>query len=99
MTVSRATQCYRRVQVNIDNLLRELSGPQPLHRDVDIISKPRIWNRGASAVSFETQPAFQTTGGGKGGNPTYFNPTLCQCHLDTKFPSFVDVRDVEVLMH
>ena len=45
---------------DINSLLRELSGPRPLCRGVDIVSKSRIWGDGASAISFETQPTFQT---------------------------------------
>ena len=66
-------------------------------RGVDIVSKPRIWDDGASAVSFETQPTFQTVGGGKDGNPTYFNPTTYWCYPDTRFSSLVRIYDVEVL--
>ena len=85
--------------MNINSLLRELSGPRPLCRGVDIVSKPRIWGDGASAVSFETQPTFQTAGCGKGGNPTYFNPTTCWYHPDTRFSSLVRIHDVEVLRY
>jgi hypothetical protein len=35
---------YTRFQTNINSLLRELSGPQPLRRGPDIISKPLIWD-------------------------------------------------------
>ena len=85
--------------MNINNLLRELSGPQPLCRGVDIVFKPRIWGDGASAVSFETQPTSHTAGCGKGGNPTYFNPTTCWYHPDTRFSGFVRIHDVEVLRY
>ena len=83
--------------MNINSLLRELSGPRPLCRGVDIVSKPRIWGGGASAVSFEIQLAFQTVGGGKGDNSTYFNPTTCWRHSDTQLSSLVRIHDVEVL--
>ena len=35
VTVPRATQCYRRVQMNTNSLVRELSGPRPSRRVVD----------------------------------------------------------------
>jgi len=63
-----------------------------LRQGVDIVSKPRIGRL------LETQPTFQTAGGGKGGNRTYSNPTTCWCHLDTKFSGFVGAHDVEVLI-
>ena len=66
---------------------------------VDIVSKPRIWNRGASAISLETQPTFQTAGDGKDGNPAYLNPTTYWRHLDALFPGLVGVYDVEVLRY
>ena len=56
---------YTRVQTNIESLLRELSGPRPLHRVVDIVSKPRIWSRGAEAISFENWPTLQVKGLGR----------------------------------
>ena len=65
---------------------------------MDIVSKPHVWGDGASAVSFETQPTFQI-GGGRGGNPAYFNPTTCWCHPDTQFSSLVRIYDVEVLRY
>jgi hypothetical protein len=48
---------------------------------VDIVSKPRIWNRDATAVSLENLPTFQITGAGKDRNLTYFEPTKCWYHL------------------
>ena len=39
----------RRVQTNIQSLSRELSGPRPLCRVADIVSKQRVWNRNTSA--------------------------------------------------
>jgi len=42
---------------------------------MDIVSKPRIWSRGALAISLETQPTSQVTGAKKDCNPAYFNPT------------------------
>ena len=57
---------HTRVQTNIESLLREPSGPRPLRRVVDIvISKPRIWSRGAKAISLENRPALQVTGSGR----------------------------------
>ena len=54
---------------------------------------------GASAVSLETWPTFQTMGCGKDGNPMCFNPITCWCNLDVRFPSFVGPHDVEVLKY
>jgi len=87
---------YTCIQTSIQSLLRELSGPRPLRRDVDIASKPRIWDHGASAVSLETRPTSQILGCGKGGSPVYFNPTICWCDFDIQSSSFVGPRDVEV---
>ena len=56
---------YTRVQTNIESLLRELSGPRPLRRVVDIVSKPRIWSRGAKAILLDNRPALQVTGLGR----------------------------------
>jgi hypothetical protein len=64
-----------------------------------MIPKPHICNRGALAVSFETQPTFRTTGDGKDGNPTYFDPTTRRRRLDAWFSGFVNVRDVGVLIY
>lgn len=41
----------------------ELSGPRPLHRVVNIVSKPRIRSRNAPAVSLENQPNSQVREG------------------------------------
>ena len=60
--------------MNIKTLLRELPGPRLLHWDVDIVPKPRFWNRGAMTVSLEAQPASRVTGVGKDSIPTYLNP-------------------------
>jgi hypothetical protein len=43
----------RCVQTNTYDLTRELSGPRLLRRVVNIVSKPRIWNPGAKAVSLK----------------------------------------------
>ena len=53
---------YTRVQTNIESILRELSGPHPLCRVVDIVSKLYIWSRGAKAILLDNQPALQVTG-------------------------------------
>jgi len=46
----------------------ELSGPRPLRRVADIVSKPRIWNRNAGIDSFEAHPTTRIMGGGKDRN-------------------------------
>ena len=38
VTVPRATQCYTRVQMNIDSLLKKLSGSRPSRRVVDRVN-------------------------------------------------------------
>ena len=43
----------------------ELSGPRPFRRGVDIASKPRILDRGATTVSLESRPIFHITGAGR----------------------------------
>lgn len=96
-----ATQCYKRVWMSISILLREVSGPDRCVGVwiLKVVSKPHIWDHGASAVSLGTQPTFQTTGDGKGSSPTYLNPTICWCHFSTRFSSFIDLRDAEVLRY
>jgi hypothetical protein len=54
---------------NTHALTRELSGPRPLRRAGDIVSKPRIWNHGAKAVSLRTQPTLRVAGSGELANP------------------------------
>ena len=66
---------YIHVQTNISSLLRErLSGPRPLRRAVDIVSKPRIWICGAKAVLLKTRPTFRIMGVRKTGIPPTPNP-------------------------
>ena len=55
---------YRRVQMNAQCLLRELSGLRPLCRAMDIVSNPRVWNHNTGAVSFESWPPFKIQGSG-----------------------------------
>ena len=96
MSMSDYPQGYDGVSTNIQFLLRELSGPRPLRRGKDFVSKPHIWNPAPWPFSFETQSSSQITGGGKDGNLTYFNPTTCWCHLDAWSSSSVGPHDVEV---
>jgi hypothetical protein len=70
---------YMRIQMDIKTLIRELSGPRPLRWVMDIVPKPHIWNRGAKAVSLETQSTIQIMGAGKDHNSTYFKPTKYWC--------------------
>ena len=44
VTVRKAAILYTRIQTNIHCLLRELSGPRPLCRGADIVSKPFVWD-------------------------------------------------------
>ena len=43
----------------------ELSGPRPFRRVTEIVSKSRIWSRGAKAISLENRPTLQVTGPGR----------------------------------
>ena len=54
---------------------RGLSGPRLLRQGVDIVSKPRIRDHGASTVLLETQPTFQTTGVGRAATPPHADVT------------------------
>lgn len=49
-----------------------LSGPRPLCRVADIVSKPRILDRSTPAVSPENQSIFRITGVGKDCDPTMY---------------------------
>ena len=60
---------HTRVQTNTHYLLRELSGPHPLCRDMDIVSKPHIWNHNTGVVSFECWPPSEIQGSGKAAIP------------------------------
>ena len=61
--------------MNIHSLLRELSGPRPLRRVMDIVSKPRIWSR--SDGHFTRKPAVPPSYGvGKDCNLVYLNRTV-----------------------
>ena len=51
--------------MNIDSLLRGLSGPRPLHRAVDIVSKPHIWHGNTAADSLETSQLPKLPGPGR----------------------------------
>jgi hypothetical protein len=64
--------------MNINSLLRELSGPRPLCRDPDIVSKPRIWKHSASAVSLESQSTLRDMRAGRMATP----PTSIAPHTD-----------------
>ena len=43
----------------------ELSGPHPLRRVANIVSKPRIWNRDAMAILLEIHLTFRVTSSGR----------------------------------
>ena len=49
---------------------RGFLGPRPLHQVVDTVSKPRIWDCNAAAVSLEDQPNSRIIEGGKDCNRT-----------------------------
>lgn len=70
----RSPQDVQRVQTNPDGyltLMREQSGPCPLRRVRDIVSKPHTWNH---IAGFETQSAGQNTGTGNDRTPPASGP-------------------------
>ena len=64
---------------NINCLLRELSGPRPLRRGMDIVFRPRIWDHGALTFSFKALPIFRATAAGRVATP----PTPTPPHANT----------------
>ena len=79
------------MQTNVYALIRDLSGPRPLCRVPDICSKPRIWNRKAGAISFETRTTNEIMGVRKGRNSTPFKLTKFWCHLYASSLDFADL--------
>ena len=66
VTVRKATTCtHESRRVSRAFYIRELSGPRPLRRVVDIVSRLRIWSRGAKAILLDNRPALQVTGSGR----------------------------------
>ena len=97
VTIHKAATVYTRIQTNTHSLLRELSGPRPFRRVVDIVSKPRIWSRGAKAISLENRPTLQVTGSGRIGISSASTVPHAGPHLDTRLFNPTGVREVEVL--
>ena len=86
--------------MNIDSLLRELSGPRPyVASGRGYYLQTAHLESGALAFSLKSQPAPKTTEGGKGGKPTYFGRTIRWCHLDAQFSVFVGSHEEEVLRY
>ena len=83
VTIHKAATVYTRIQANTHRLLRELSGPRPFRRVVDIVSKPRIWSRGAKAISLENRPTLQVTGSGRTAISSASTAPYAGTHLDT----------------
>jgi len=85
--------------MNIYALIRELSGPRPLRRVPDICRKPRIWNRKARAVSFETPQRMGLLGLGRtttqppSGSP---NPRAISMLQLLILPAYVTRRAADV---
>ena len=75
VTVGRVYNVHKRIQTNINRFLREPPGPRPFRRATNIVSKPRIWNPGATTISFETRSIPQITRTGKDRNLTCLKPT------------------------
>ena len=88
---------YTRVWTNIESLLGEASGPRPLRRVMDTISKPRIRSRGANAISLENRPTLQVTGSGRTAISSAPTVPHAGPHLDTQLFNPTGVREVEVL--
>ena len=97
MTIYMAATVYTRIQTNTHSLLRELSGPRPFRRVVDIVSKRRIWSCGAKAISLENRPTLQVTGSGRTGISSASTVPHAGPHLDTRLFNPTGVREVEVL--
>ena len=83
------------VKTNICPLIWELSGPRPLRRVPDIYSKPRIWNRKARAISFETRTTDRIMGSRKDRNPTPLGFTKSWRQLYGSTLNFTDQHNVE----
>ena len=88
-----------RVLTNFYALIRELSGPRPLCRVRDIVSKPRIWNRGAQAVLLENRTTVRAIGVGKGCDLTYSTSIEYLYRRHVWAPNFIDLRYVEGLRY
>ena len=70
--------------MNIHSLLRDLSGPRPLRRVIDLVSKPIIWERKATpfippSISSRTPERGQT----RSQHPPSLIPTPSPCPPDT----------------
>ena len=70
------------MHTNVRGLIRGLSGPRPFCRVVGIVSKPQMWGRGATAISFENRPTLQVTGSGR-TNRFISTVPYAGVHLDT----------------
>jgi len=75
--------------------IRELSGPRPLHRVTDNVSKPRIWNDNVGTISFETQSADRIMGIGKDRNTACVRLIQYRDYLYASTISFIELRYVE----
>ena len=69
--------------IELTTSVRELSGPRPFRRVVDIVFKPRIWNCGAKAISLENRPTLQVTGSGRTAISSASTVPHAGAHLDT----------------
>ena len=81
VTARKATQrtLHASRRISIAFSIVELSGPRPLRWGMGIVFRPRIWDHGALAFSFEVQPTSQTTAAGRVATP----PTSTQLHAST----------------
>jgi len=85
--------------MNIYALIKELSGPRPLCRVGDIVSKPRIWNCGAEAVSLENRTTVRDIGVGKGCDLVYSTSIGCLHRRRVRALNFIDLRYMEGLRY
>ena len=66
-----------------------------MRRVADIVSKPRIWNHNAEAISFEAQPPDQIMGTGKDHNPGCFWPIQPWRYRYVSTFNFIEIRYME----
>ena len=99
MTVRGMCSVYKTSSDEYQTHIRELSGPRPLGRVVDFVSKPRIWSCGAKAILLKSGSTFRIMGDRKDQKPAQFKLTVPWSHPDALPFSPVGVCDAEVLRY